>query len=58
VAALNSVLAGSVASDVAGLFGGGLILDVAIGAAVSLLSASLHVGYAARFRQSHAPSSH
>lgn len=56
VAALNSVLVGSLASDVAALFGGGTVLDVAIGAAVSLLSAALHVAYAARFRESHAPS--
>jgi type III secretory pathway component EscS len=56
VAALNSVLAGSLASAVSALLGGGRALDVSIGVAVSLASAVLHVQYAARFRQSHAPS--
>jgi hypothetical protein len=55
VAALNSILAGSLASDAAALVGGGAVLDVAIGAALSLVSAALHVRYAARFRQSHEP---
>jgi hypothetical protein len=56
VAALNSVLAGSLAGTVSALFGGGRALDVSIGVAVSLASAVLHVQYAARFRQRHAPS--
>ena len=55
VAALNSILAGSLASDVDALFGAGLALDAAIGAGVSLVSAALHVRYAARFRRSHVP---
>jgi hypothetical protein len=56
VAALNSILAGSLASDLGALFGAGLALDAAIGAAVSLVSAVLHVRYAARFRRTHVPS--
>ena len=55
VAALNSVLAGSLASDLGALFGGGATLNTAAGAGVSLLSAALHVRYAARFRESHVP---
>jgi hypothetical protein len=54
VAALNSVLAGSLASGLGAMFGGGLMLDVAVGGAVSLASAVLHVRYAARFRQTRA----
>ena len=56
VAALNSVLAGALASDVGALVGVGHVVDAAIGIVVSLVSAALHVRYAARFRQSHAPS--
>jgi hypothetical protein len=56
VAALNSVLFGSLASDVSALQGAGLNLVVAIGAGISLVSGTLHVLYAARFRQSHTPS--
>jgi hypothetical protein len=55
VAALNSLLAGSLASDLGALSGGGAALNVALGVGVSLLSATLHVRYAARFRQSHVP---
>lgn len=51
VAALNSILAGTLASDVAALLGGGLALVLTIGAAVSLVSAALHVRYAALFRR-------
>jgi hypothetical protein len=54
VAALNSVVAGSLASDVGAIAGGGLALDLAIGAVVSVVSAVLHVRYAARFRKRHA----
>jgi hypothetical protein len=50
VAALNSILAGSLASDVCALFGAGLAADLVIGVAVSLVSATLHLRYAARFR--------
>jgi hypothetical protein len=53
VAALDSILAGSLASDLGGLFNAGLALDLILGAAVSLGSAALHVRYAARFRRSH-----
>ena len=55
LAALNSVLAGALASDFAALLGVGRALEIAIGAAVSLVSAALHVLYAARFRRRHAP---
>ncbi|MEP6491752.1 MAG: hypothetical protein ABJF01_03690 [bacterium] len=55
VAALNSVLAGSLASDIGALLGRGVTLDVTVGAVVSLVSAVLHVRYASRFRQAHAP---
>jgi hypothetical protein len=55
VAALNSLLAGSLASDLGALSGGGTALNAALGVGVSLLSAVLHVRYAARFRESHVP---
>ena len=58
VAALNSVLAGSVAADIGALFGAGPSVYAAIGAGVSLVSAVLHVRYAARFRQRHVASAH
>jgi hypothetical protein len=53
VATVNSVLAGALAGDLAALLGGAPSLDVALGAAVSLVSAALHVRYAAGFRQTH-----
>lgn len=53
VAALNSVVAGSLASDVGAIVGGGLTRDLAIGAVVSVASGMLHVRYAALFRKSH-----
>jgi hypothetical protein len=53
VAALNSVLAGSMASDIAALLGGGLSLEIPLGAAISLASALMHVRHAGRFRQTH-----
>jgi hypothetical protein len=53
VAALNSVLAGALASDVSTLFGARLAVDVILGAVVSVMSALLHVRYAAQFRESH-----
>jgi type III secretory pathway component EscS len=56
VAALNSVLAGALAADVAALFDAGVVLDATAGVAVSLVSAVLHVRYAARFRERHTPS--
>ena len=55
VAALNSVLAGSLASDVGALAGLALTPSLAIGTGVSLVSAVLHVRYAARFRLQHVP---
>jgi hypothetical protein len=55
VAALNSVLAGALATDLAALFGEGRTFGVPIGAAISIVSAVLHVLYAARYRQQHAP---
>jgi hypothetical protein len=54
VATLNSVLAGSLAGDLGALLGGGLAVGVALAVAVSLVSAGLHVRYAARFRKDHA----
>jgi hypothetical protein len=54
VAALNSALAGSLASDVGALFGVALVPDLAIGAGISVISAALHLRYAARFRRRHA----
>jgi hypothetical protein len=55
VAALNSVLAGSLASDLGALVGLALTPTLAIGAGVSVVSAVLHVRYAARFRRRHMP---
>src|SRR6266576_3436979 len=46
VAALNSVLAGSFASDLGALFGVAPALDAVIGTIVSVVSAALHVWYA------------
>jgi hypothetical protein len=56
VATLNSVLAGSVVGGIAALFGGDLTIAAAIGAVVSIVSSAIHVRYAARFRERHAPS--
>ncbi|SRR6266511_3865491 len=53
VAALNSVLVGALASDMGALLGMGLAPVVAMGSGISLVSAFLHVRYAARFRRSH-----
>jgi hypothetical protein len=55
VAALTSILAGALASDLAALLGASPLAFVTLGAAVSLASASAHVYGAARFRRSHAP---
>jgi hypothetical protein len=55
VAALDSVLAGALASDVGALAGMRIGAVAAIGAVVSLGSAIAHVRYAARFRSRHAP---
>ncbi len=53
VAALNSVLAGSLASDLGTLVGLALTPTLAIGAGVSLVLAVLHIWYAARYRRRH-----
>ena len=53
VAALNSVLAGAFTSDLAALAGTRPAVFASLGAGVSLVSAVLHVRYAARFRQTH-----
>jgi len=55
VAALNSVLAGTLASDLGALVGLALTPTLAIGTCVSLVSAVLHVLYASRFRRRHVP---
>jgi hypothetical protein len=54
-AALNSVIAGAVASDLAALFNVDVAVDVSLGVVISLVSAILHVRYAARFRERHPP---
>jgi hypothetical protein len=53
VAALNSVLAGSLASDLAVMVGLRLSVVATVGAAFSIVSAVVHVRYAARFRREH-----
>jgi hypothetical protein len=53
VAALNSLLAGSITSDAAALSGARLAISLSVGAAVSLVFGALHVRYAARFRRRH-----
>src|SRR5437762_3548390 len=55
VAALNSVLAGTLASDLGALAGLALTPTLAIGTCVSLVSAVLHVLCASRFRRRHVP---
>ena len=55
VAALNSVLTGSLASDLCALAGLALTPTLAVGAGVSLVAAVFHVVYAARFRRRHGP---
>lgn len=55
VAALNSILVGALASVLGALLGGAIVLKAIIGTVVSLVSAVLHVRYAARFRERHAP---
>jgi hypothetical protein len=55
VGVLNSVLVGSLVSDAAALLGATLSPLVLLGVAASLVSAVLHVHYAARFRRRHAP---
>ncbi len=57
VATLNSVLAGALISAAAALVGSATALVVVAGFGASLVSAVLHVRYAARYRRSHvAPS--
>jgi hypothetical protein len=55
VAALNSVLAGALASDVSVLLHLGAVVALGLGVGVSVAAAILHVTYAARFRQRHGP---
>ena len=55
VAALDSVLAGTLASDLGALVGLALTPALAIGTCVALVSAVLHVLYASRFRRRHVP---
>ena len=55
VAALNSILAGAIASDLGALVGAGVPGDAVLGTAVSLVSAWLHVRFAAQFRERHVP---
>lgn len=55
VAALNSVLAGSLAGALGALAGARPIGAAVVGAGASVVSAVLHVRYAARFRRSHDP---
>jgi hypothetical protein len=55
VAALNSVLAGALTSDVTALAGLRLAVAAAVGVGISLVSAVLHIQYAARFRRIHVP---
>jgi len=55
VATLNSVLAGSLASDGCALLHQTLLVVILAGAAVSIASALLHVSYAARFRERQRP---
>jgi hypothetical protein len=55
VAALNSVLVGSLASILVVLLGASVALMVGVGASLSLISAGWHVRYAARFRQKRTP---
>ena len=55
VAALNSVLAGALTSDILALLGAARNVALWIGAAVSIVSAGVHVAYAARYRKRHSP---
>jgi len=55
VAALNSMLAGALASDLGAILGLALAPIVGLGTGVSLVSAALHVRFAGRFRRKRAP---
>jgi hypothetical protein len=55
IAALNSVLAGSITSVVCGQLGANAALSIVIGSAISLTSAGSHMAYAGRYRETHAP---
>lgn len=55
VAALNSMLAGSLAGDLSALIGLPLTQSLVLGVGVSLVSAVFHVLYAARVRRRHVP---
>jgi hypothetical protein len=55
VATLNSVLAGSLAADTGVLANRSITLNVTVGVVVSLISAVVHVRYAAAYRRRHSP---
>jgi hypothetical protein len=55
VATLNSILAGAIAGDIGAISGQHAGVSAVIGAVVSLVSGTLHVKYAAWFRQRHTP---
>ena len=55
VATLNSVLAGSLAADVGALANRSALLNATLAAVVSLISAVVHVRYAASYRRRHSP---
>jgi len=53
VAALNAILFGALASDVAGLMGATVVVCAVTGAVASVVCGVVHVRYAARFRRTH-----
>ena len=55
VAALNSVLVGALVSDLGALLRASPAILVSTGATISVVSAVVHVRYAARFRETHSP---
>jgi hypothetical protein len=58
ISALNSVLAGLMAATIAALFGAITGVTIVIAIAVSLVSAAIHIRYAAWYRQVHQPAHH
>jgi hypothetical protein len=55
IATLDSVVVGALVSAIAALLGGGLAPSVVLGAAISVVSAGLHVRYAAQYRRARTP---
>jgi hypothetical protein len=55
IGALNSLLAGALVSALVAVGRANVVVSVAAGTAVSLVSAVLHVRHAARYRRAHAP---